>query len=281
MDKFLPKITVIVAVYNAKNTLKQCIDSILNQSYSNIELIIIDGGSTDGSLDILKQSNQGIDYWISEPDKGIYNAWNKAIPRITGDWVCFLGADDYFLGQDVLSEMVHYLDNVSENIGVVYSKIMLIGIDGEKLFSIGDTWEKSRKYYPYAMPIPHPGALHRASLFKEYGLFNEAFKIAGDYEFLLRVFKNKEALYIPDLLSVGMRQGGISSNPYNSLRQLKEVRSAQQSNGVSEVSMYWILAVVRVYIRLIMWRILGEATSRKLLDIGRKIMGKPAFWTKV
>jgi glycosyltransferase involved in cell wall biosynthesis len=281
MDKFLPKITVIVAVYNAKNTLKQCIDSILNQSYSNTELIIIDGGSTDGSVDILKQNNQKIDYWISEPDKGIYNAWNKAIPRLTGDWVCFLGADDYFFNQEVLSIMVHYLDNLSENIGVVYSRIMLIGIDGETLFSIGDTWEKARRSYPYTMPIPHPGALHRASLFKEYGLFNEAFKIAGDYEFLLRVFKNKEALYIPDLLSVGMRQGGISSNPYNSLDQLKEVRSAQQSNGVSGVSIYWILAVVRVYIRLIIWRLLGEATSRKLLDIGRKIMGKPAFWTKV
>ena len=95
-NKSLPLITIIIAVFNGAKTLQQCIDSVAQQSYPNKELIIIDGGSKDGTLDLLKANSEKIDYWVSETDNGIYNAWNKGLAQANGDWICFLGADDFF-----------------------------------------------------------------------------------------------------------------------------------------------------------------------------------------
>ena len=94
-DTSWPKISIIVAVYNSKKTLQRCIDSVFSQTYPHKELIIIDGGSTDGTVDILRANNDKITYWKSEPDNGIYQAWNKALDHAKSDWICFLGADDY------------------------------------------------------------------------------------------------------------------------------------------------------------------------------------------
>ena len=91
-----PLFTIIIAVFNGAKTLQQCIDSVAQQSYPNKQLIIIDGGSTDGTVELLQANDQSISYWVSEPDAGIYNAWNKGLKQANGEWICFLGADDYF-----------------------------------------------------------------------------------------------------------------------------------------------------------------------------------------
>jgi glycosyltransferase involved in cell wall biosynthesis len=88
-------ISVIVAVFNGAKTLQQCIDSVAGQTYPHKELIVIDGGSIDGTREILEGDATKLAYWVSEPDRGIYHAWNKALARARGDWICFLGADDY------------------------------------------------------------------------------------------------------------------------------------------------------------------------------------------
>ena len=95
-NKKYPLISIIVAVYNGEKTLQRCIDSVFSQTYPHKELIIIDGGSTDGTVDILQTNNDKITYWKSEPDNGIYQAWNKALDHAKSDWICFLGSDDYF-----------------------------------------------------------------------------------------------------------------------------------------------------------------------------------------
>ncbi|MEQ1667696.1 MAG: glycosyltransferase [Sulfuriferula sp.] len=88
-----PLISIIIAVYNGKATLQQCIDSVVQQTYSNKELIIIDGGSKDGTVELLEENRNKFSYWESEPDRGIYNAWNKGLTQAKGEWICFLGAD--------------------------------------------------------------------------------------------------------------------------------------------------------------------------------------------
>ena len=93
-DKCTPLVSIIIAVYNGANTLQDCLDSIKQQTYQNIELIIIDGGSTDATIDVLNEYDAQISYWISEPDDGIYNAWNKGVVQAKGEWICFLGADE-------------------------------------------------------------------------------------------------------------------------------------------------------------------------------------------
>ena len=104
-----PLISIITAVLNGDKTLERTIQSVIDQDYKNIEYIIIDGGSTDGTLDIIKKYDHAIDYWMSEPDEGIYDAFNKGIQISSGEWIYFLGADDYFVDQNVLNTTVHKL----------------------------------------------------------------------------------------------------------------------------------------------------------------------------
>jgi glycosyltransferase involved in cell wall biosynthesis len=124
-----PLISVIVAIYNGKATLQQCIDSVAQQTYVTKELIIIDGGSTDGTVDLLKANSGQISYWISEPDHGIYNAWNKGLAKAKGEWICFLGADDFFWDAQVLERMAAQLIMIPPDIRVAYSQIMLLNND--------------------------------------------------------------------------------------------------------------------------------------------------------
>jgi GT2 family glycosyltransferase len=279
-SEYSPLISIIVAVFNGVNTLQQCIDSISQQSYVNKELIIIDGGSTDGTVELLQTNNEYINYWVSEPDKGIYNAWNKALVQAKGEWICFLGADDFFWNTQVLADISAQLIIIPPTIRVVYGKVMLLNQKGENLYLIGEPWEKVKKSFTQLMSIPHPSTLHRSSLFKHYGLFDESFRIAGDYELLLRELKTGDAVFISDIIMAAMRQGGISSTPENILLSLQEVRRAQRLHGQRFPSRLWLMAMTRSTIRAFLWAVLGGKLTRKTLDLGRRVLRLPAFWTK-
>ena len=276
-----PLITLIIAVFNGDKTLQECISSIANQTYSNTELIIIDGGSIDGTVNLLKTNSRYIDYWISEPDNGIYSAWNKALMHAKGEWICFLGADDYFYNERVLEEISAELaSGLPADIRIVYGQVLLVDTLGNAIFTVGESWQKSGKLFNKLMSIPHPGAMHHKSLFDEYGYFDESFKIAGDYEFLLRELKNAQAHFMPHIISVCMQIGGISSNPLNAIKQLKEVRRAQKKHGYYWPSLVWLLAYSRPYIRIILYKSFGEKVARSILDYLRSLSGKSSYWRK-
>ena len=278
--KSSPLITVIVAVFNGAKTLQQCIDSAAQQTYANKELIIIDGGSTDATVDLLKANQEKISYWISEPDTGIYNAWNKGLLQAKGDWICFLGADDYFWDARVLEHMSESLANLPFEIRVAYGQVMLLDNDGRALYPSGESWEIIKDRFMQVMCIPHQGVMHRSSLFKQSGLFDESFRITGDYELLLRELKKGNAVFISDLITTGMRQGGISSDPGNALETMREIRRAQRMHGQNLPGWIWMLAMARVYVKLFLWRLLGEGMTRRALDLYRRVMGLPSYWTK-
>ena len=219
-----PLISVVIAVYNGKATLQQCLDSVTQQTYAHIELILIDGGSLDGTLDLIHANAQRITYWISEPDRGIYNAWNKALAQAKGDWICFLGADDYLWDTQVLARMAEQLVLVPLDIRVAYAQIMLLGNDNAALYKVGEPWAIVKRGFRQSMCVPHPAVMHRRSLFLAVGCFDETFRIAGDYELLLRELKAKDAFFINGIVMTAMRQGGISSDPANTVRGLHEVR---------------------------------------------------------
>ncbi len=276
----LPVVTVIVAVYNGAKTLQQCIDSVVAQSYRNTELIIIDGDSNDGTQEILTRNTKNLDYWISEPDDGIYSAWNKALAKTTGDWICFLGADDFLWNVGALQEMAVQLANIPEDRRVAYGRLMLLDNDGTELFAVGDPWDEMKARFKQLMCVPHPATMHRRSLFEHHGKFDETYRIAGDYEMLLRELNTGNAVFIPDIILSAMRQGGVSSTPSNTIRALQEVRSAQRKNGLPRPGRAWLMAMTRAYARSFLWSMLGEKKTRWLLDVGRALMGLPAFWTK-
>lgn len=265
-----PLISIIVAVYNGANTLQKCIDSVAQQTYANRELIIIDGGSKDVTVELLKENQEAIDYWISESDRGIYNAWNKGLTQARGDWICFLGADDYFWDAQVLENMVETLQKLPPEIRVAYGQVMLVDSNRDSLHAIGEPWDGIKSRFKQIMSIPHPGVMHRSGVFQQHGQFDETFRIAADYELLLREFKKNDACFIPGLVTVGMMQGGISSDPANSLLAMQEIRRAQRMHGQRLPGWIWLSATARVYARMLLRRLFGEGLTKHALELYRR-----------
>ena len=226
-----PTISIIVATMNAAATLQECILSICEQTYQARELIIIDGGSTDETLEIVQRYAAEIAHWQSGPDNGIYDAWNKGLAHAKGDWICFLGADDKFWVKDSLERFAPYLEKAYPNHRLVYGVLAVLDLDGSLSYLIDHPWQKIRKFWPQKMLMPHCGTLHHRSIFEEHGNFDDSFKITGDYDLLLREIKCRPPLYVPELVQAGFREGGISSKPANLFRVIAENRRAVRKNG--------------------------------------------------
>jgi glycosyltransferase involved in cell wall biosynthesis len=274
-------LTVIVAVFNGKTTLQQCVNSVVQQTYPNKELIIIDGGSSDGTVDLIRANRTNIAYWISEPDRGIYNAWNKGLEQARGDWICFLGADDYLWDATVLERAATRLALLPPEIRVAYGQIMLVGAGDEPLRVRGEPWPQVKELFKRYMCIPHVATMHRQSLFKQRGNFDESFRIAGDYELLLRELKVADAEFFPAITMAGHRLGGISTDPKNYLPTLWETWRAQRMHVRILPSKYVLREMAKECLRLLLWKILGESLARKLLDFRRNLKGLPPHWTKI
>lgn len=275
-----PRISVIVATYNCVDTLTQCLDSICSQTYSPVELIVIDGGSTDGSTELLKERSAQIAYLVSEPDHGIYDAWNKGLARASGEWICFLGADDYFWNADVLHLAVQQLIALPAETLVAYGKIMVVDKAGNKLYTSGQPWAAVGSRFRALMSIPHPGTMHRAELFKRYGRFDPSFRIAGDYDLLLRELKNGQAHFLDDIVTAGVRQGGVSTDSKNILLAMHELRKAQKKQNIKMPPLLWMITISKVYLRIAFFNILGKSISERLINLVRKCPGVSFNWTE-
>lgn len=223
-----PLITIITASYNSAKTIEKTIESICAQSYQNYQYVIVDGGSTDGTIEIIQSFEckfQNKLVWISEKDKGIYDAWNKGIRLAEGDWICFLGSDD-LLCPNALSNYVEIIEKNSK-INFISSKVDFINMNLEYLYTIGLPWSSKMKKY---CCIAHVGALHKTELFQKYGLFSLKYRICGDYDFLMRVYNHIVPAYI-DVVTAKMRNVGISNvSPYSAF---KETCLIKNSNGIN------------------------------------------------
>ncbi|RYG17415.1 MAG: glycosyltransferase [Chitinophagaceae bacterium] len=212
---------VIVATFNSAKTLAKCLDSIVTQSVRP-ELIIIDGGSSDGTIEIIKAYQEHIDYWVSEPDAGVYDAWNKAIAQANSQWLMFLGSDDRLFELGQLEVLVRYLMRQSVDVDLVYGKI--IRDYGERQIEGNENGKLERDYIASCthMPFTHVGSIHRATSFKVFGPFNKRYRIAGDFEFFCRIRAGKMISYCADH-KVLMGMDGLSQ----SLRFRKKLLNEQ------------------------------------------------------
>jgi glycosyltransferase involved in cell wall biosynthesis len=279
LDLKLPSISIVVAVHNGARTLQRCIDSVSGQSYARKELLVMDGGSTDGSVDILEANAAKITDWESKPDRGIYHAWNKGVDRSNGDWICFLGADDFFWQPDVLQRMAPRLDELDPKIRIAYGQVAIVDETGKTLDVSGSPWVEAKRHL-FCMPGPHPGMMHHRTLFEERGRFDESFGIAGDYEFLLRELKKNDAFFVSDIIVAGMQFGGISSTPRNSLRILREEARARLKNGLAPINCTWTKAYARGLLRNVASDLLGERQLRRLAIRFGRLLGRPSAWEK-
>ena len=177
-------ITIITATYNSVTTLEQTITSVVKQDYNNIEYIIIDGGSTDGTVDIIKKYENKLKLiWISEPDNGIYDAFNKGIDLAAGDYIQFLGSDDSLYNSGTISRVVEQLDDDTD---ILSGSIIVVDEDTYKQFPRYNHHALDKSMYRGGM-IPHPGMFVKTSLARKYK-FNINYKIAADYRFFLQCY---------------------------------------------------------------------------------------------
>jgi glycosyltransferase involved in cell wall biosynthesis len=248
-------VTVITAVFNGVSTIEGCLESVLRQDYPRIEHIIIDGGSTDGTVEILRKYEARIALWISEPDRGVYDAWNKALKLAHGEWISFLGADDMFLPGAVREYMD--LAEKNPNSNFLSSRAQLNHPSGYSP-QFGDpwTWPRAAK----AMPSVHVGSMHRRNLFVQHGEFDPTFRIAGDYEFLLRAREDLHPAFIP-IVTVVMRAGGLSDSTAG-LFEAKRAKIQNRTVSVRQAELELRILVLRFHVRQILIRV---ASSLKLL----------------
>ena len=280
MSEEKPLISVVVAVLNNASTLQSCLASVLAQSLHRQELIVIDGGSTDGSVDIVRAQAHRIAHWESEPDRGLYHAFNKALARARGEWIYFLGADDYLLDPQVFARMAPHLQAAPVECRVVYAQAHFVSTRGETLEVLGKPWAQYRSRFLQGFMLPHQAVFHRRALFDDLGPFNEQFRIGGDYELLLRELRHRPALFVPGIAVAGYRFGGGSSTPANTLKVLRVIRRAQKLNGIGFPGLLWYAAAGRALVRMLLWKLLGERAAKRALDFGRALLGKPPFWTR-
>lgn len=276
------RISVITATFNSSRTIVDTIKSVQGQTYSNIEFVIIDGGSMDGTQSLIRQMFSSDDcILISEPDKGIYDAFNKGVRLASGDWICFLGSDDVFFRNSIIEDIIPILIKAEEeNIEFVYGMVQHVKNDGTEIEVTGIDWPVARKTFHRAMNINHCGSFTRKEVFEKNGLFNVDFLIAGDYEFLLRVFKNGcIPMFIPEII-VKMQTGGVSNRLQNRSTMSKEVRLSQKMNGFNPNNLYMFLWEIRIKAYTLLSTIFGEKYLYKMADLYRQFLGKSKKWSR-
>ncbi len=236
------KVTVVTPVYNGAKTIKDCIESVKMQDYDDIEHLIIDGKSTDSTIDIVKQYNVR---YISEPDAGIYDAFSKGVRLATGDVVHILNSDDMYAAPDVISKMVGFIRD--ENLDLCHAYVEQINAKNIVIKRIGK--DSTKKDLLKKMRVAHPSTFVKKNVYQKYGEFSVGFQIAADHEFLLRVWDKINIGFLPIVIT-RMRLGGVSTSQVK--QSYKESMAATLLHGADPVK-----AMVRYYYELLKAKVPG------------------------
>lgn len=226
------KVSIITVSFNSENTIRDTICSVLNQTYKNIEYIIVDGNSNDNTLNIVRSYKNKIAHIVSEPDEGIYDAMNKGIKLATGDIIGILNSDDLYAGEEVIETVVNFFQE--KNVESVYGDIMYVDFhDLNKVVRFWKSNEYNRKLFYFGWHPPHPAFFVKREVYEKYGNFRTDLKIASDYEIMLRfLFKNKISTSYLKRVLVKMRIGGESNKNFkNILKANIECLKSWKING--------------------------------------------------
>jgi glycosyltransferase involved in cell wall biosynthesis len=209
-----PLISIITVVYNGEKYLEETIQSVINQTYDNVEYIIIDGGSTDGTLDIIKKYVDRIDYWVSEKDEGIYDAMNKGIKLSNGRIIGLVNADDFIYENTLYNVSTSILENT---VYYTYGTVHLMNNRGNIIGEKSSMKKNDIQFLKYdGMPFPHPSVFIDKNVYKKYiGLFNTKFRLSADYDFLLKLvesnLKSIELAKITGVFRIDGQSGGFNT----------------------------------------------------------------------
>lgn len=220
---YYPVFSIITITYNASRWLEQTMLSILSQSYPNIEYIIIDGGSTDGTVDIIKQYASGISYWISEPDKGIYDAMNKGLQKATGDYVWFINAGDSLHTSDIVQRVATLVQKKKALPDIIYGETTIVDEEGRSLGlrRLKAPKKLTWKSFRMGMLVCHQSFITKRSIAPLYDL---TYRYSADFDWCIRCLKDSRKIYNTRLILSNFMDGGVSSTQRkDSLRERYEI----------------------------------------------------------
>jgi glycosyltransferase involved in cell wall biosynthesis len=227
------KISIITVCYNGAETIRDTIESVLSQTYSDIEYIIVDGASKDQTIEIIAEYKDQISKIISEPDKGIYDAMNKGVRVATGDYVGILNSDDVFAGHHVIQDLVLHLQNNPEAdasyADLVFVKRNQLDVITRRYSSASFSPWKVR----FGFMIPHPTFYARRELFEAFGDYKLGYRVSADFELMARFFSKNVKMVRHSAVMVKMREGGISTTGFWwRVHQNFEIVRACKENGI-------------------------------------------------
>lgn len=238
------KVSIITATYNSASTIKACMDSVLNQTYDDIEYIIVDGGSNDETLSYIKEkANERPEIvFNSEPDKGIYDALNKGIKKATGDVVGFVHSDDFLAGNNIIADIVNAFK--TKNVDGVYGNLHYIALENtDKVIRNWVSEPFQSKLLKQGWMPAHPTLYLKKEIYDKNGVFDLTYNIAADYDFILRIFKQEKLkFYFLSKTVVKMRVGGASNRNFkNIIKKTKEDYKAIKVNNIGS----WVTILLK------------------------------------
>jgi glycosyltransferase involved in cell wall biosynthesis len=233
-----PLVSIITVVFNGRESIEQTLRSVLEQSYDNVEYIVIDGGSTDGTKEIIRKHEQALDYWVSEPDSGIAEAWNKGIQASTGDIVGIINGGDWYELNAAADVAELFLQNKAA--GVIHGNRRQWNESGTRVLGISRPATRV-EITTLRLPINHPTCFVRRQTYQTYGLFDMSYRVAMDYDFVSRLCKQKVGFLYLDAVIANMRTGGISSG-FTGIKEGREFLIRNGSKISKAYSLYYIEA---------------------------------------
>lgn len=270
-----PLITIVTATFNCADCLPRCLASVAAQTLPDIEHILIDGGSTDGTVELIRaeavRAGGRVGYWLSEPDRGIYHAWNKALPHIRGEWVLFLGGDDLLYDERALADAAGALRGAPAPVRTVYGKLLSVDEAGREIAVAGRGWEIDRRdFFTQAKQLPHPSMFMRREVF-DAGGFDEQYRISSDFDFVARELVAGHDAQFLDRFLVCHTMRGVSVHPRTALRAWRETLRIIAHHRLPVPLAFRIGRVAKAYVFYLMWRLLPEQFAHTIIDKARRI----------
>lgn len=276
-----PLITLVTATFNAVRELPYTISSIRTQDYSRMEWIVVDGASSDGTVDLLRGNEDVIDCWMSEPDLGVYDAWNKACAMARGEWLIFLGAGDEIKSPSTMTLMSRHLESAFPSHDLVYGKLQYLSASARTpLEDVGKPWENMDGKWELMRPAlpPHGAVFHHRSLFDSEAPFDLRFRIAADAHFMLRHILQKPPLFVPEVVSRATI-GGLSFRLSSATSVAADIKAINLVLGIRPPLSHMLLEQILLLAKYMLNLILPSTAAFWMADLYRVLLRKPKRWT--
>lgn len=248
MGSTRPFFSIAIASLNVESSIESALQSVFVQDCADWELIVVDGGSEDGTIKILEKYRGQISFWDSMRDGGVYFGLNRAVQKARGEWIYFLGSDDRLHDEGTLTKVKNSLAALSEQFLVAYGRVIRFDSRGQDLYSLGEPWDLTRKKLKSRSSIPHQGTFMRRDFLSDIGGFPTRWAIAADYAVIVEAVSLKPPLFLPFVVA-RQQVGGLSTNPSTAYQANLEILKIQVLQSGRLPSLYAVARLILSWVQ--------------------------------